>query len=445
MVERYFYKATEELRVRDGSLKVIKSEMRRVLRVVLGRVKEKLLTNKKASHKSSSSDNYSSEFAEDANNESLMQLVSNKEFIEKLAKERSERERKKLEREEKTRRKMMLELEAEENRRSLEMQLKEEEKRKRVEELLKKKEERRKKLDEFKDLGDRELREVAGSKPLFMRIEENYEENVLMPELEKKKAELAKKRELFQPIRRGEIVDHMRKYHESALESQARRELNFKSKQLEFKYNSTAFMLKSHFTERILEDQHRKKEESEKLETEKKFLVEKKKKYASMVKDMFIPSVDEFKRQEMLLIKEKLKHPVRIRLNSEGQSGSEEEMKVKHNWKKNPLLPEPVKRKEPKVVDYLAEQRQKRGNSVGAVNLSGDWESVMYDDQIGNDEKVKILRKKAAQLERKAHLFEGNMKSPDSVDNHTLNVADTSNSLLLDAIKAKLAILSQKL
>ena len=446
MVDNYFIVSIDNLNLPPKLLQSVKNSTTSALHKVLNQIREDFsITCKKYSRKSSPvTDQIDSqtEVSEDEDNQKNYPLkITNKALVAKLAKERTEREKKRLEREEKARIKMQEEIEEYEKKKFEEIMLKEEEKRKRVEELLYKKDQRKRQIEYLKEIGEKEFREVITSKPLYVKIEENYEEQVLMPELEKKKAELAKKREFFQPIKKQEIAEHMKKYQENSLENQMRREIHNKNKQIEFKYNNSAYIIKSKFTENILEEEKKKKEEKEQQEQGKKKLLEKKKNYSSVVKEMFAPSIDEFKRQEMLLIQEKLKHPVRITLN-ENKSISDDGDKPRPKWKKNNLVPEKPPKREGKIVDYLALKRKERENSVDIERRNIEWESLIHDTTIDNQTKVKKLFKKAEILENESKKIERNIKSVNSRDNNSMTFAHESDNLLLNSIRAKLAILN---
>ena len=156
---------------------------------------------------------------------------------------------------------------------------------------------------------------------------------------------------------------------------------------------------------------------------------------------MFAPSIDEFKRQEMLLIQEKLKHPVRITLN-ENKSISDDGDKPRPKWKKNNLVPEKPPKREGKIVDYLALKRKERENSVDIERRNIEWESLIHDTTIDNQTKVKKLFKKAEILENESKKIERNIKSVNSRDNNSMTFAHESDNLLLNSIRAKLAILN---
>ena len=415
MVDRYFQRAISDVGANPKVISTIRKVTDESLLVILKKIRDNLLENDK---KQSSEGNslYNDVPLSNSEAKHYKDIFDTKIFVAKMTRERFEREKKRIEREEKGRIKLQQALEEDEKKRLMLLAQKETEKKKRVEDLVKKKEKRKKQLDEIREIGEKEFREVVSIKPLYVKIEENYEEQVLMPELEKKKAELARKREFLQPIKRTEIIEHMKKYQEAAVENQIRREFQAKTKALEFKYNSSAGVIKSRFTDRVLEEEKKKKEDLEKVEQDKARLIEKKKKYAEVVKEMFVPSVDEFKKQEMLLIQERLKNPVRIKLTE--KSISDEENKPRRKWKKNPMVPEEPLKKEVKVVDYLAEKRKKpRGASVD-VRVKDDGWKEFSDNTQDEETRIKNIKKRAEDLEKQASKFERYIKSVALIERH---------------------------
>ena len=57
-------------------------------------------------------------------------------------------------------------------------------------------------------------KELAKKKYTHVEMEERYNKKVIMPSLERKKEELRKKREYFQPIRRKDLLEHERIYEQ---------------------------------------------------------------------------------------------------------------------------------------------------------------------------------------------------------------------------------------
>ena len=63
----------------------------------------------------------------------------------------------------------------------------------------------------------------SDQRPLFRIIEDNYKQQNLLPELEKRKAVLAKKREMYSPLDHEEMQDHMHQHRQTFDEMASRR------------------------------------------------------------------------------------------------------------------------------------------------------------------------------------------------------------------------------
>ena len=87
-----------------------------------------------------------------------------------------------------------------------------EKEKKRKDELEKMKEKKEKRLKELEQLkkAQSEINLHLNSKPLFIKLEETFKNNVEMPELKKRKEELLKKRLKFSPIQHDRIKDHIK-------------------------------------------------------------------------------------------------------------------------------------------------------------------------------------------------------------------------------------------
>ena len=101
----------------------------------------------------------------------------------------------------------------------------------------------------------------------------------------------------------------------------------------------------------------------------------------------------------------------------------------------------------PKVIDYLAEQRRERGEQK-LENLKIKRPRFSWDDQITNDEidyteKVKTLNQRAKASENQIRKQELLLKEASVGDESAIVVEEHVNDLLLDTIKAKLALLEQ--
>ena len=102
------------------------------------------------------------------------------------------------------------------------------------------------------------------------------------------------------------------------------------------------------------------------------------------------------------------------------------------------MVPQPQPKREGKIVDYLANKRKERGNSVDVGRRNIEWESLATDTIL--DDETKIEKAYLLELEAKKH--ERNIKSVNSKDKTSLTIADETDTLLLNSIRAKLAILN---
>ncbi|CAG9328229.1 unnamed protein product [Blepharisma stoltei] len=374
-----------------------------------------------------------------------------KQLTKKLEKEMQEREKRKYEREQE----MLLKEEQEryelEKLKELALKQQEDLKNQRLKELKEKSEARKREIAAMKEIGETEYKKVISEKPLYKKIQENYQQEILMPELEKKKAELAKKRNLFKPLDRYDILEHSKNHDELMRESEERRKQNIRNRSLEYKMNAASLSLKTRFTDVILEEEKKKKEELEKQEIIKKSLYEKKQQYAEIVKEMFQPTVDPYKQHEMQLIVEKLKHNIPMksishtkssRSVSERRSDSSREKDTKsvlnRKWKENPMIPKPKPKREPVLIDYLGERRNQRKQEQVSEIQRIDWEEDLYDENLTENEKAEKLKAKAAMMEKIAKKHEINLNGLSELD-----MAGQVNEMYINSIKAKLAVLEQ--
>ncbi|CAG9336058.1 unnamed protein product [Blepharisma stoltei] len=393
--------------------------------------------------------------------EHQLKIDVNKEFTKKLKEERLERERRIKEREEKQTKKLLDEIE-EKNKEREDYYLQQElEKQKRIEELKQRAEERKKDIETRKEIGQKEYQKVVSNKPLFKQMEDKFNQQVLMPELEKKKAELAKKRMLFQPINPQEIYEHSKKINEIRKEQEQRRQKELVQRSLEEQVNFLSPNLQSHFTEAIMEEERRKREEAEKV---KEDVINRKLKmmqYADLVKEMFQPSVDKSKQTELEERIEKIKTKPRKMVNKTSvkswsgresgneneETGSEGAISKPKKWKRKPLDLPPGKppKKEFIKIDYLAEMRKEKDGKdplpSRAVNLN--WEHELEDENLTPEEKANRIRHKAELMEKKARIQEFNIGKMNIQNHQGIEATEQVNDMIIGSIKAKLALLQQ--
>jgi hypothetical protein len=115
-------------------------------------------------------------------------------------------------------------------------------------------EQRREERLRLKESGAEELMKVKASKPLYVQLEENYKQQVLMPELEKHKADLASKRVHFNSVTRQELSEHAKRYEEMKKEQLERRSLQATQSTLDHMTN-LANKNSSKFTYGVIEEE----------------------------------------------------------------------------------------------------------------------------------------------------------------------------------------------
>lgn len=359
-------------------------------------------------------------------------LIMNKIVASKFINDQKKREKRRAEREESLQRRQDIEKQ-EKLRLEQEYQLKKDsEKINRLKTLKEQSEKRKIQLNLSK-----QIESPVKYLPLFKQIEDNYYLNHQMPELERRKRELESKRELFKPISLSEIREHAEK-SKQMLDIVKTRKKNV-SCQLRDKIFHD---MRTKFTEIVLENDKKLRQEPELLKQAKKKLAEKKKKYAKLVGELYHPSVDKFKEQEMKLIKARLEFPVKFKIrdsiNTNSSSQHSRSLSAQNRkWKKNSMLPDPPEpKKMGKKTLYLEEQRNKRDRSLDIRKIGLDWEhelSKITDSR----EKQRFLKKKAKVLENEAKNYERFLDG----ERINLEVADHVNDLLINSIRAKLSYL----
>lgn len=337
-----------------------------------------------------------------------------------------------------------------------------EEKKKEIEEkVAKTQEERKKKIEEMNE----ETKKIVSSSPMFKRIQKNYSEKVLMPNLNKQKERLATIRSLHSPLDH-DVLESYRKTQDEKVggltkELTKKRVEEYENHKKNYNYKE----YESQFTNAIKEYDLQKNEEQKMKEDERLQMIQKKKSYGSMVKDNFKPKISKKKQLEMELIKEKLKNPGRKRyLNSARKSipndvvstsdhpGVETETENKNKrkkivWKDNPMRPKTPKKKEFQKINYLQELKETiRGKDDQGMLLDDDklslqktWKKDIKED-LSQQEKYEIIKDRAKQLEEVALRKE---KMLQVTNGGTMKDSDQVNDMIFESIRAKLSILEE--
>ena len=296
---------------------------------------------------------------------------------------------------------------------------------------------------------------VKHTKYMHEKLEEEYNQNVLMPELEKKKNELREKRDFYKPIDRREIDEFQKKYEENF-----KRKLQEKRVQREQWYNEIgqdkydANKFKTKVYEKVMQEEKGSEELRNKKAEDIKKKAEKMNNYARIVKEMHWPEVSEKKRKEAENIKKLLSKRnqrksappnKRNNLNRANESGFDSDSHANYkrpNWKKfhNPMIPKPKLKPEGVTVDYLQEIRLKReeNNNKSKNTTAMDWDAIK-DQNIDDKTKIELLKARTKLIEENAQRKE----QMNKLNGNTVEDNVDINDMLIDAIEMKLSILDQ--
>jgi hypothetical protein len=292
---------------------------------------------------------------------------------------------------------------------------------------------------ELSEVSNREqqLTEVKKEKPLYQKMEEKYMQDLEYRELEKRKAEIAKKRQYLSPVTKQNILDHIKK-HDSIIKCKEKPIIPLNIN--ETSNYQTKYQLD------IIKQQKQKQIEEENLRKEKYKRVENRMNYAEVVREMYTPTIDKFKQVELALRLEKLKNPViKKSFDIEINLSSQSENETKRKKIKKKIINEINKKADNKTIDYLYEMRELRKNKKKEYE-EDDLSSVELDqevpDHLSETEKVKILQEKAEILEKKARKGEKSLSSFTLNQLKLINNSEKINSMLISSIKAKLEILN---
>lgn len=379
------------------------------------------------------------------------------EFVKKVAEEKKQRENKL----ETIRKKELEKLELSEQERK-------EKAEKRAEKLKKEKERRAQEYQEqkekerlAKEKRDEEWKKFqqaqkTNNQYLHEKLEQEFNEKVLMPELEKKKQVLKEKRDFYKPIDHKEIDDFQKKYEENIkykLEEKRMKREQWYDDIGVGKYDPTKF--KTKVLEKVMEESKGTEEIKQKEMDDKKHKAEKMKNYAKIVKQMHWPDVSPKKQQEIERIKELLENKNKRRsappknrnnVSKDHIYDPEHAKNVKRPvWNfNNPLVPKPKPKKEPVVVDYLLELRVKREavekDGTGSRRETGaNWKNLINSDDKLSQDKIELLKARTKLIEENAERKEkmGKISGASVEDNVDIN------DMLIDAIEMKLSILDQ--
>ena len=277
-------------------------------------------------------------------------------------------------------------------------------------------------------------------KPLYVKLSEQFWKDVEMPELEKRKEELKKKR-IVSSFSSQQLLDHAKWYETVRQEHKKKMEKEIQSMSIDRKVKST----ESTFTtwqQKIKNQEKVLKEEKQKGLNEILKKIDKRSQYSSLVRQMYPPSIDSAKSKEVEMRKLKFAASVSIIKKEIPLTITENKEWKPHKFNPNPLAPKKEEQKKPKeIVDYLTKIRQDREKDVEEGKADkNDLRSDTIDlENLSEEQKVKILRKKAKKIEEELRRKEiKHAKTPIN-----LKESDDINNMLISSIKTKLAILEK--
>lgn len=361
----------------------------------------------------------------------------NREFALRFYKEQNMRKNRQEQREEELRRKMLEEIEEKQREKDMMRMKKEQSKQEQLNIMRERSIERKRALSYLKEIGDREFRKAMSSTPLYKKIEAEFYNNVIVPEFENRKVVLKKKKDKLKPITIEELKEHARNVENmlSNLSEQKKQSQHFE----------TQGPSKSKIIKRLLvEDKEKELVENEKR-IKKKHLIEKTKQYSELVKEVFSPTPDVFKQKEMELIRYRLDHPVTVKYKT---SDSDDESKyinrsVSFNpkkYKKNTMIPEKPPKRLPVIKDYIAEMREAKKHSLSSSNIKIKWSNETIEELTLNNNHEKLQRI-AERLDQEIHKNEQKIDYSVPLNSKTLKASENITNLIVDSIRAKLAIL----
>lgn len=352
----------------------------------------------------------------------------------------------------------------------------------------KKKEEEARRLKEFNE--KREERKVLlklatqrqTRKPyLYEKMQEKYMTEVEMPELEKRKKNIAEKRNIYRPLRKEDLDSHQRTYDEVVRKCEEERKKEAEKKRLdEAEYLQRANKYKTAFTDEVLKQDQETRDRAKSLAAQQKEAYIKKMTYAKIVKESCVPQVSEIKAMELKRNIERLKNPVRKPPVKKDQGIPKANPLKRESWssgrgkgqteraadqteseeskadtmrkivkKVSSVTPtEPSSRSHhghdhsecgggKKRIDYLTELRMNR-EATGANKKN--YESVMRKDDLSPSEKYELVKAQAEVLEENARRKEQLMNVKGECDRNG-KAGDEVSDMYIDAIKAKLSLL----
>jgi hypothetical protein len=165
--------------------------------------------------------------------------------------------------------------------------------------------------------------------------------------------------------------------------------------------------------------------------------VDRKWKYAEIVKEVHRPVTDRFKVVEMERLKERLKHPSRPKVYTSDQKIIR---KVTLKKPRTPVSPAPVGRtpRDPRQIDYIQELRAKRLEKQHSEIIPLD---ISLDTTTPSHSQLEQLKEQTRRIEQAAKKKERDLAGGAQVTLGQIETVEEVNNAILVSIKAKLKAL----
>ncbi|CAG9329280.1 unnamed protein product [Blepharisma stoltei] len=319
-----------------------------------------------------------------------------------------------------------------------EEKIKEEIRDKKIQELYEKSDRRKQLLEKQKN----EMSPIPHMKPLYKKLEEEFELKCKLNKEIKSKELEERKKHWYSPSDYERTNEYLKK--------QTPKEDDFanskKSESINDLHNLNDYKLHEYL-------ENEKKEKQKYLEhlQEKKLLLQKRNQYGKYIKETHQPSIDNLKRHEMELIKERLAMPVKKKIQSSTPSLQHFSMKyrAKTTKQKSARIETPgidssqenSKKNKSSNPMYLEERRKIREKLAKNINhnVSKSFDFLGKDLVAADNSSAHNYAK---ELEFKAFKQENLIKYLDPLNVSSIQAEENVNDMIIRSIRTKLSLLS---
>ncbi|GAB5362769.1 hypothetical protein AAMO2058_000826900 [Amorphochlora amoebiformis] len=278
--------------------------------------------------------------------------------------------------------------------------------------------------------------------PLYKRIEDRYEKRVVLPEIENRKKTLYSIRQKRQPFDLKKVLDHGRKY-DKELMKRAKKKSN--ARKGEMALPSKKYFKGKCYKKAIKSSEMRKAREKE---WKIKEMINRKKRYATLLKEVFVPKVDLEKKKQILtnLEAEKKRERFLQKVNKEKKMSESRPWRIKDKeiLKKER---ERLRNKRREIKEREEEEKKRRGQSAPPDYLHlgyKKWARKKKTKRRGSDttdlDKLeKNVKRMEEETRQKARALR---KRPTESQQDELGVAEKESELYIKLAREKVRFLN---